>query len=225
VINKLLSHFKIFTDDMEIILTESQLQKLLLEQGNDQIKNEFDESKKFIKSVMSYVKKQHKLDFSFAATWGAALGGFARPVADYLHGIDPTLSEGNIKLIVFGIILTFFSTNAEKLGRVLEIIKQNGLITYFDMALRKSYDLRDAFIDFLNSLNLTFSKVSNMLAYAFLIPVVPLLENVFGSGLSDSQEQLFMDGILHYSGVMTGSAILYEVIKRMIKRFKSSRSS
>jgi hypothetical protein len=210
---------------MEIILTESQLQRILLEQGNDQIKNEFDESKKFIKSVVSYVKKQHKIDFSFAATWGAALGGFARPVSDYLHGIDPNLSEGNIKLIVFGIILTFFSTNTEKLGKVLDIIKEKGLITYFEMSLRKSYDLRDAFIDFLKSLNLTFSKVSNMLAYAFLIPVVPLLENVFGTGLSDAQEQLFMDGILHYSSTMVGSSIIYEIIKRMIKRFKSSRSS
>jgi hypothetical protein len=206
---------------MEIILTESQLQRILLEQGNDQIKNEFDESKKFIKSVVSYVKKQHKIDFSFAATWGAALGGFARPVSDYLHGIDPNLSEGNIKLIVFGIILTFFSTNTEKLGKVLDIIKEKGLITYFEMALRKSYDLRDAFIDFLKSLNLTFSKVSNMLAYAFLIPVVPLLENVFGSGLSDTQEQLFIDGILHYSSTMVGSSIIYEIIKRMIKRFKT----
>jgi hypothetical protein len=208
---------------MEIILTESQLQRILLEQGNDQIKNEFDESKKFIKSVVSYVKKQHKIDFSFAATWGAALGGFARPVSDYLHGIDPNLSEGNIKLIVFGIILTFFSTNTEKLGKVLDIIKEKGLITYFEMALRKSYDLRDAFIDFLKSLNLTFSKVSNMLAYAFLIPVVPLLENVFGSGLSDAQEQLFIDGILHYSSTMVGSSIIYEIIKRMIKRFKNSK--
>jgi hypothetical protein len=210
---------------MEIILTESQLQRILLEQGGDEIKNEFDESKKFVREVISYVKKQHKMDFTFAATWGAALGGFARPVSDYLNNLDPTLSEGNIKLIVFGIILTFFSTNTGKLGKVLDIIKEKGLITFFEMSLRKSYDLRDAFIDFLNSLNLTFSKVSNMLAYAFLIPVVPLLENVFGSGLSDSQEQLFMDGILHYSGVMTGSAILYEVIKRMIKRFKSLRSS
>ena len=95
----------------------------------------------------------------------------------------------------------------------------------FNSALRKSYDLKEAFVEFMGSLNLTFSKVSNMLAYAFFLPVVPLLENVFGSGLSDTQEQLFMNGILHYSGVMTGSAILYEVIKRMIKRFKSSRSS
>ena len=64
-----------------------------------------------------------------------------------------------------------------------------------------------------------------MLAYAFLIPVVPLLEHVFGSGLSDNQEQLFIDGILHYSATMVGSSVIYEIIKRMIKRFKSSRSS
>jgi hypothetical protein len=54
---------------MEIILTESQLQRILLEQGGDEIKNQFDESKNFIREVISYVKKQHKMDFTFAATW------------------------------------------------------------------------------------------------------------------------------------------------------------
>ena len=224
MINKLLSHLKIFTGDMEIILTESQLQRILLEQGGDEIKNEFDESKKFVREVISYVKKQHKMDFTFAATWGAALGGFARPVSDYLNNLDPTLSEGNIKLIVFGIILTFFSSNTEKLGKVLDIIKKEGLVTYFNSALRKSYDLKEAFFEFMGSLNLTFSKVSNMLAYAFLIPVVPLLEHVLGTGLSDNQEQLFIDGILHYSATMVGSSVIYEIIKRMIKRFKTSKS-
>jgi hypothetical protein len=126
---------------------------------------------------------------------------------------------------VFGIILTFFSSNTEKLGKVLDIIKKEGLVTYFNSALRKSYDLKEAFVEFMGSLNLTFSKVSNMLAYAFLIPVVPLLEHVFGSGLSDNQEQLFIDGILHYSATMVGSSVMYEIIKRMVKRFKSSRSS
>jgi hypothetical protein len=128
---------------------------------------------------------------------------------------------------VFGIILTFFSSNTEKLGKVLDIIKKEGLVTYFNSALRKSYDLKDAFVEFMKSLNLTFSKVSNMLAYSFLIPVIPLLEHLplIGSGLSDTQEQLFIDGVLHYSSTMVGSSIIYEIIKRMIKRFKSSRSS
>jgi hypothetical protein len=218
---------EVFIGDMEIILTESQLQRILLEQSGDEIKNEFDKSKKFVRDVISYVKRQHKIDFTFAATWGAALGGFSTPVGNYLNNLDPTLSEGNIKLIVFGIILTFFSSNTEKLGKVLDIIKKEGLVTYFNSALRKSYDLKDAFVEFMKSLNLTFSKVSNMLAYAFLIPVIPLLEHLplIGSGLSDTQEQLFIDGILHYSSTMVGSSVIYEIIKRMIKRFKSSRSS
>jgi hypothetical protein len=41
VINKLLFNLEVFTGDMEIILTESQLQRILLEQGGDEIKNQF----------------------------------------------------------------------------------------------------------------------------------------------------------------------------------------
>ena len=117
---------------MDIILSEHQYSKLLTEEKKSEVKQSFDESKKFVRDVVSDVKKQYKIDFSFALTWGAAIGGFVGPIARYMEGKYPNLSETDITLISFGIILTFFSSNKEKLNKVLQIIKlPNFMMDYF----------------------------------------------------------------------------------------------
>jgi hypothetical protein len=149
------------------------------------------------------------------------IGGFVGPISKYLEGKYTNLSESDITLICFGIILTFFSENKEKLNKVLELIKEKKLITFFDQAMMKSYDLKDAFFNFLDSLNMTFSKVSNMVAYTFLVPLIPLLKNLSDMDLSEDQINLLSMGISHYTGVLISSKIITELINKIIKRFKS----
>jgi hypothetical protein len=139
-----------------------------------------------------------------------------------MEGLYPNLEQQDITLITFGIILTFFSSNKEKLNKVLQLIKERGIITFFDRALLKAYDLRDAFFGFLESLNLTMSKVSNMLAYCFLIPLVPLLKELSDLNLSKDQIDLIVSSIGHWGVVTGGSKIVEPMVSSIIKRFKSS---
>jgi hypothetical protein len=143
------------------------------------------------------------------------------PVSKYMSGRYPNLTETDITLISFGIILTFFSTNKEKLREVLELIKEKKLITFFDRALSKSYDLRDALFGFLESLNLTFSKVSNMIAYTFLVPLVPILKDIADLSVGEKQINLIAMGIGHYLGGIFTSHMVYMLVKKIIERFKS----
>jgi hypothetical protein len=85
----------------------------------------------------------------------------------------------------------------------------------------KSYDLKDSFISFLESLNMTFSKTSNMLAYAFLVPLVPFLKHISDTDMSDEEMMMLINGIAHYSVVLVSSTILTQLISKIIKRFKS----
>ena len=85
----------------------------------------------------------------------------------------------------------------------------------------KSYDLKDSFISFLESLNMTFSKTSNMLAYAFLVPLVPFLKHISDMDLSEDDISIIIKGIGHYSVVLVSSTILTQLISKIIKRFKS----
>jgi hypothetical protein len=206
---------------MKIILTEDQYISLLKEEKENEIEQTFTNSKNFTKKIIKDVKNQYGIDFSFALTWGSVIGGFVGPISKYLEGKYTNLSESDITLICFGIILTFFSENKEKLNKVLELIKEKKLITFFDQAMMKSYDLKDAFFNFLDSLNMTFSKVSNMAAYTFLVPLIPLLKNLSDMDLSEDQINLLSMGISHYTGVLISSKIITELINKIIKRFKS----
>ncbi len=206
---------------MNIILTESQYIKLLKEERENEIEKTFSNSADVARKIVNDVKKQHKIDFTFALTWGSVIGGFVGPISQYLEGTYPNLTESDISLICFGIILTFFSDNKEKLHKVLQLIKEKGIITFFDRAIGKAYDLRDAFFEFIKSLNVTFSKISNMMAYTFLVPLVPLLKNLIEMDLSGDQIDLIVKGIAHYSGLALSSSIIKNLVEKIIERFRS----
>jgi hypothetical protein len=207
---------------MEIILTEAQLNRILTEEKSNIISSILDKSDSAVKRIVKNVKNQYKLDFKFLSTYGAIIGGFAGPVEEYLRGLYPNLDEKDISLICFGIIMTFFSSNTEKLGKVLDLIKENGLRTYFDRALRKSYDLKDAFTEFLESLNVTFSSVGNAMAFAFIIPMVSVIYDITTQeGNVGLDVEMLIKSILSYKVLSASSETLSELFSKMIKRFRS----
>lgn len=206
---------------MKVVINESQYLQLLTESKKFEVESVLSDSKNFARKIISDVKEQFGIDFTFAATWGAVIGGFTKPISDYLHGLHPELTDSQLSLIIFGVILTFFSSNEEKLKQVVEIIRDKKLITFFDQALMKSYDLRESLFSFLESLNITFSKVSNMIAYAFIIPITPLLYNVATMDLTSEQMDLLAKGVSHWGATIISSKMLYRIVKGMIKRFRT----
>jgi len=207
---------------MEIILTENQLNRILTESRDSLISSILGKSEDTAKRIVRNVKNQYKLDFKFVSTYGAIIGGFAGPVEDYLRGLYPNLDEKDISLICFGIIMTFFSSNTEKLGKVLDLIKENGLRTYFDRALRKSYDLKDSFTEFLDSLNVTFSSVGNAMAFTFIIPMLSLIYDIATQeGNTGMNVEMLIKSILTYKVLSASSETLSELFDKMIKRFRS----
>jgi hypothetical protein len=206
---------------MDIILTESQYLKILKENKENQIERVFSDSKSFVKKITSQVKKQFGIDFTFLLTWGSVIGGFVKPVHDYMEGRYPNLTESELSLICFGIMLTYFSSNKEKLNEVLLIIKEKKIVTFFDQALSKTYDLKESFFGFISSLNVTFSKVSNMLSYTFLVPLIPTILELSKLNLNQDQIHLIVMGMSHYLGGLVGSTIITSLVEKMIERFKS----
>lgn len=207
---------------MDIILTESQYINLLLEKNESKMAEVFQHSKNIAHKIFSDVKKQYGIDFTFLGTWGSVIGGFIGPITEYMSNRYPNLSEDDIILISFGIILTFFSSNKEKLNKVLQLIKEKNIVTFFDRALTKSYDLKEAFVGFIESLNITMSKVSNMIAYAFLIPLMPILKDLVDFDVSKDQLDLIVMGLSHYTGLSVGAKLLEQLVQKILNRFKSS---
>ena len=205
---------------MEIILTESQLKKILTEERKGEVKSIIDDSKKFTRKLLKDVKQQFNIDFTFALTWGSVIGGFIGPVSRYLEGRYPNLTQSDIILLSFGILLTFFSDNKDKLRKVLSIIKERSLVTVFDIGLSKAYDLRDSFFGFIESLGITLSKVSNMMIYTFLIPLVPMIKDIADMSLTPEQLQIILKSFVTYGAAIISKSILTELLKKMFRRFK-----
>jgi undecaprenyl pyrophosphate phosphatase UppP len=204
---------------MNIVLTESQYIKILGESVSNEVKEKIESSETLIRSIVQDLKKKFNLDFSFLLTWGAVLGGFISPVSQYINDKHPELSTTDISLITMGVIMTYFFNNKKKLSGLLELIKENGLVNEFDDALDKAQVLKDAFLEFMRSLGSLTSSIGNMLAYAFLIPILPTLVAMTQSGVSEAKVQFILKSLLGYVGVITSSTTLQKIIEKMLKRF------
>jgi undecaprenyl pyrophosphate phosphatase UppP len=204
---------------MNIVLTESQYIKILGESVSNEVKEKMESSETLIRSIVQDLKKKFNLDFSFLLTWGAVLGGFINPVSQYVNGKYPELSTSDITLISVGVIMTYFFNNKKKLAVILKLIKDNGLINEFDDALEKAQVLKDAFFDFMRSLGSLTSTIGNMMAYAFLIPILPTLLAMTQNGVSEAKVQFILKSLLGYVGMITSSTALEKIIEKMLKRF------
>ena len=204
---------------MNIVLTESQYIKILGESVSNEVKEKIESSETLTRSIVQDLKKKFNLDFSFLLTWGAVLGGFISPVLQYINDKHPELSTSDISLITMGVIMTYFFNNKKKLSGLLELIKENGLVNEFDDALDKAQVLKDAFLEFMRSLGSLTSSIGNMLAYAFLIPILPTLVTMTQSGVSEAKVQFILKSLLGYVGVITSSTTLQKIIEKMLNRF------
>jgi hypothetical protein len=205
---------------MKIVITEHQYEKLLLESSKSIIGDEIKRSKEFIKKIVRSVKEDTKLDFSFLFTWGAAIGGFSRPVLNYFEGRNPELTQQDLSLLTIACAVTYYTSNKEKLGKLLDIIKERGLVDYFNEMLSKTDELKNTFLSFIDSLKIAGSKMSSMLAYTFIIPFLSKLLDMSG-GATSTDVTVLTKILLGYLTIKLSAATLTELINKIIERFRS----
>jgi hypothetical protein len=205
---------------MKIILTESQYKKLILENLGRETINKLKSLQEFFDNVSSESKKQIGLDLGFLATWGVTIAGFVRPISEFMKGEFPELTGTEITLLSTGIILTYFTSNKDKLSKVLDLIKEKNLIFEFDVVLEKADKLKNVFFAFIDSLAIPISKMSNMLAYTFIIPIIPeLYEMAQGNESMDVSEMI--GRVLGFVGITYGGNLTKRLLNEIVRRFKS----
>lgn len=205
---------------MKIIITESQHKKILLESASENVMNKLDSLRSFFIDVSKTVKKQFGIDIEFLLTWGTTIGGFVQPVSEFIKGEFPNITITNLALISTGVIITYFTSNKKLLGKVVEKIKENGMIYEFDQMLKKAGELKKVFFAFVESLGLPMAKIANMLAYSFLIPIIPELYE-FAQGHSDIDVVETVKRIVSYLGLTSLGFSVKKLIDSIVERFKS----
>ena len=101
-------------------------------------------------------------------------------------------------------------------------IQENGFSKVLEVVLRKTDTLKNTFLNFVESLGVTFHKITNMVSYLFILPLIPPLANlVFNGSLGNMDSRELAMRIIGFAGVTISGIIFRELILKMIRRFKS----
>ena len=122
---------------------------------------------------------------------------------------------------MIGVIATFYLDNRETILKIVRKLKDDGLLEVYKETVNKGKELKKSFVRFIESLNMTLHKVTNMMTYTFIIPLVEKILSMSQSGeiTNDDIKQLSMR--IASFGLLTVSSItVVTLIKRMVNRFK-----
>ena len=204
---------------MNFILTENQLKQVISEIKDNRLTSYIKTLNSFSKEIISKTQRVYGINLKFLSKWGAAIGGLAMPLDNWIRTNNFELNDDQIALILIGVTCTFFFENKKVLREVLQKIKEEGLQKQFSKTLNKGKELKEAFFSFLSSLNLTFSEMVEMISYAFLIPIVDdLVKLSNGADLALTSEMVAERLLASGAIILTGN-IIVDVVNRILKRF------
>lgn len=206
---------------MKIIITESQKKILLTESSGEHMGNIIKQNAEKVKKIIQEAQGQIGMNLQFLLTWGAGIGGFMGPVEDFVRGNYPDINESEMVLISIGVIATYFVENKKIVTKIYNKIQEEGLSKVFDRILKKTDTLYQTFIDFIDSLGVTFHRITNMLSYTFIIPLIPLIYQMATDNLSDEFDlKQLVIRIISFTGLTLSGIIFRELLSKMVRRFK-----
>ena len=204
-----------------LLINENQKRIILRESVNNEFGDMVKQNYKFVKDVLKMSSKQMGMNFEFLFTWGASIGGFVGPLNEFISGRYPNVSDVEMSLILTGIIATFYMNNKEMIRKILERIKSEGLSEEFKTGLNKANQLKSTFVDFMDGLNITLHSVTNIMSYAFIIPLIPIVYSAVNSGAFKSGDAKEIAIRLSSFGILTVSGIVMkELFSKLIRVFK-----
>ena len=204
-----------------LLINENQKRIILRESVNNEFGDMVKQNYKFVKDVLKMSSQQMGMNFEFLFTWGASIGGFVGPLNEFIAGKYPNVSDVEMSLILTGIIATFYMNNKEMIRKILERIKSEGLSEEFKTSLNKANQLKSTFVDFMDGLNITLHSVTNIMSYAFIIPLIPIVYSAVISGAFKTGDAKEIAIRLSSFGVLTVSGIVVkELFSKLIRVFK-----
>jgi hypothetical protein len=206
---------------MEFLISEAQLRVILKEQDESKMNQYMKKLYSFTNDLVNKAKKNFKLNLKLLLTWGAAVGGLVLPLDDYLKSGKFNLTENQKTLILIGIACTYFFDNEKMLKSIYTKIKEEGIDDIFKETLLKSKNLKDSFLNFISSLNVTLSSSMDLVAYSFLIPVITDIQKIANQTGDIKETALILSERFLASGVVIVSSIaLTKIITKILKRLK-----
>lgn len=206
---------------MEFLITESQLKKILTEQERSRMDGYMKQLNSFTKQIVNRVLKSYGLNLRMLLTWGTSVGGMVLPLDRYLRTGNFDLTDNQRMLVLAGIAFTLFFETKSPLSKLLKLIKEEGLSDVYKVGLNKGKQLKESFLNFMNSVNVSTGSFMDTVAYSFLIPIITDIQEAAMSGGDPKETAIMIAQRLSASGVVIiGSQVLSRTIKKIIDRIK-----
>ena len=206
---------------MEFLITESQLKTILTEQDKSKMTNDMKELYSFTENLVNRVKAIYGLNLKMLLTWGTSVGGLMAPLDEFIKTGNFNLTEEQGILILAAVASILFFENKRGISKLIEKIKEEGVLPQFEQILSKGQELKSAFVGFLNSINITIGSLMEVAAYSFLIPIIFDITAIAESSTNLRQSSLQIVERLLASGVigLSGQALTVAV-RKMLKKLK-----
>lgn len=203
---------------MKYLISESQ-RKLLFEEVNERVKEVQEDGMEFTKKVVNDVQQNTSLNLKMMLTWGASIGGFMGPVMQFLNGQYPELTQKDASLIAVGIASVIFFQEKPFVKSLIEKIKEQDLEEAFKTGAMKANQLKTALVEFLKSLNIMTFSISNMLSYAFLVPIIPMIYDAVSEGVWDMKDaEMLTKSLVSFGFITISGNFLKRLIDTVVKR-------
>ena len=207
---------------MKVVINESQ-KRLIIESLSDSIEGIKDECVSIFKKVLEDTKQQVNVNLMMLSTWGFSVGGFLGPISLWLSNKNPQLSDMDISLILSGVICTLLYDNKDYLSKIVSKIKEKNLFVDFKDTVKKSLELKNVLFSFLKTLKISGVNVLNILSYAFLVPMIPVLFTIASTQeLSPENIERLTKSISGFGLVTISSNFLRIILIRILKRFSNN---
>jgi hypothetical protein len=208
--------------ELSIIITESQKRMILSESFSSDFQNIVKKNYEFVKKIVLETQKQIGINLEFLLGWGAAIGGFVGPINDFVQSKYPELSDIQLSLIITGVISTYYIDNKKTIKKIYTKIMDEGLGEVMESVLKKSDELQRVFVKFISSLSVTLHKVTNIMSYCFIIPIIPMIYQITTQGdIMDKDIIEISKRITGFAVLTISGIVLRELVFKILKRFSS----
>jgi len=210
---------------MKVILTESQYRKVLKENFDQRIGNSLSKMHAFSEKVVKDASTQLKFDFRFLVTYGAGIGAILQSVFDYLqgnfNGLDDTQIAG---LTVMAVGVVFYEN--KDLRDPNNIINSLGLADQLNKAISFTDKLKLKFSHLLKLLGMSIHRVSNIVSYSFLIPILSIvIEIVTKHGVESTQFQTLLESLLTSGLIAVEGVALRDILIKAAEMVEKKNTS
>lgn len=208
---------------MNFLISENQFKIIVNEGFKPTFENNMQILSAFFLQLLNKVRKKYGINLKLLSTWGTSVAGLVMPLNDFIEKGNFQLDDSQKALILVGVAAVIFFDNKSAIQKILSKVKEEGLESQFQEVLKKGFQLRKAFFGFMNSLDVSITSFSELVSYAFLIPIVTDIYDVvthtesIETAVTNISSRLIASGL-----ILVGSELLREVIKSMSKRFKKA---